>query len=674
MVNHRDQQQRSGEDPDLQEQPQPQKKRQQQHQPKHQQQPHNPSASGDQASSSTSPVAHKPTTQGQGFQPLYGVVISNFFAWGSDELDARVGDSIDIVGQSNEGWFVARIIGQKKQLGVIPRDHVEVRDRTTGIAIDVEKMLQQTGTSIPYVEQQEQQQQQSQDLDQEWGQQEQHQQHQHQPIHRNAPPKPAFMPLYGVVLHDVVAQQPDDLDARRSDTILILDQPGKNWYLARHVGQSGEPGWIPVNYVELRDMVTKHPVTIQEEQQRQREREQQQEKQIQQLRQQWAESRPCCCCYNSRDWVFPTLFGVVRYDFNAEHSLERDYRVGETILILHQLEEWYVAQPAGRLGRTGYIPVRFVEVRDMATGKPMDLELIPVPTIASTSDVEVEQKKQEQQEKEKQKGEEARLREKAEKEKAEKEKAEKEKAEKEKAEKEKAEREKAEREKAEREKVEKEKVRLQEQRLQQLQQQLQQQQVQLQQQQQQLQTQQKQQHEQFQQQLQQLQQQRQRYLQRQPSTATEGFDPWIGTVLYSQRAWGTNELTIEPSDSVLILGKANETYYVAKHLGRSEDPGLVPISYVSMRERIVPKPINPQEMLQQRYVREQQGQEPPVTAWSLGQRTYIIPSPRNADNGNNGADKTCVMITFVSLTLVVCCVPGVPESLVSVVGAIASTK
>jgi hypothetical protein len=133
-------------------------------------------------------------------------------------------------------------------------------------------------------------------------------------------------------------------------------------------------------------------------------------------------------------------------------------------------------------------------------------------------------------------------------------------------------------------------------------------------------------------------------------------------------------LTIEPPDSVLILGKANETYYVAKHLGRSEDPGLVPISYVGMKERIVSNPINPQEMLQQRCIREQQGQESRITAWSLGQRTYIeiISSPRNADYGNNGTDKACVMIAFISLVVAVCCVPGLPEYLVSIASTIAS--
>ncbi|KAH7058278.1 hypothetical protein BKA57DRAFT_418985 [Linnemannia elongata] len=68
------------------------------------------------------------------------------------------------------------------------------------------------------------------------------------------------------------------------------------------------------------------------------------------------------------------LYGIVLYDFGAERADELDCKVGDAILVIAQSnEEWYVAKPIGRLGGPGLIPVSFVEIRDMVTGKAINV-------------------------------------------------------------------------------------------------------------------------------------------------------------------------------------------------------------------------------------------------------------------------------------------------------------
>lgn len=67
------------------------------------------------------------------------------------------------------------------------------------------------------------------------------------------------------------------------------------------------------------------------------------------------------------------LYGIVQYDFVAERADELDAKRGEPIIVIAQSNhEWFVAKPIGRLGGPGLIPVAFVEIQDMTTGKPVE--------------------------------------------------------------------------------------------------------------------------------------------------------------------------------------------------------------------------------------------------------------------------------------------------------------
>jgi bud emergence protein 1 len=66
------------------------------------------------------------------------------------------------------------------------------------------------------------------------------------------------------------------------------------------------------------------------------------------------------------------IYGVVMFDFAAERADELNAKAGEAIIVIAQSNpEWFVAKPIGRLGGPGLIPVSFVELRDMASDKPL---------------------------------------------------------------------------------------------------------------------------------------------------------------------------------------------------------------------------------------------------------------------------------------------------------------
>lgn len=64
------------------------------------------------------------------------------------------------------------------------------------------------------------------------------------------------------------------------------------------------------------------------------------------------------------------LYAIVKHDFKPQRKDELDARKGEAIIIIaHSYQEWFVAKPIGRLGGPGLIPISFVQVKDLVTGK-----------------------------------------------------------------------------------------------------------------------------------------------------------------------------------------------------------------------------------------------------------------------------------------------------------------
>jgi bud emergence protein 1 len=75
-------------------------------------------------------------------QVFYAVVLHDFVAERADELDAKRGDAISVVAQSNREWFVAKPIGKLGRPGLIPVTFVEIRDPATNLPItDVDALM-----------------------------------------------------------------------------------------------------------------------------------------------------------------------------------------------------------------------------------------------------------------------------------------------------------------------------------------------------------------------------------------------------------------------------------------------------------------------------------------------------------------------------------------------------
>ena len=98
-----------------------------------------------------SPSIHPPTSATIKTQAFYAVVLHDFASERPDELDAKAGDSISVVAQSNREWFVAKSIGRLGKPGLIPVSFVEVRDPATGKPISDIGILMDNGT-LPRVE------------------------------------------------------------------------------------------------------------------------------------------------------------------------------------------------------------------------------------------------------------------------------------------------------------------------------------------------------------------------------------------------------------------------------------------------------------------------------------------------------------------------------------------
>ncbi|KAF9569424.1 hypothetical protein CPC08DRAFT_757028 [Agrocybe pediades] len=96
-----------------------------------------------QAGSAMTPPPPRPDrTSGPKTQVFYAIVLHDFTAERADELDAKRGDPITVVAQSNREWFVAKPIGRLGRPGLIPVSFVEIHDPSTGLPVpDVEGLM-----------------------------------------------------------------------------------------------------------------------------------------------------------------------------------------------------------------------------------------------------------------------------------------------------------------------------------------------------------------------------------------------------------------------------------------------------------------------------------------------------------------------------------------------------
>ena len=100
---------------------------------------------------SSSKGPSSPTSPTIKTQVFYAVVQHDFVAERPDELEAKAGDPVSVVAQSNREWFVAKPIGRLGRPGLIPVSFVEVRDPITNQPIrDVNALIDQG--ALPRVE------------------------------------------------------------------------------------------------------------------------------------------------------------------------------------------------------------------------------------------------------------------------------------------------------------------------------------------------------------------------------------------------------------------------------------------------------------------------------------------------------------------------------------------
>ncbi|KAF8846951.1 hypothetical protein BDZ45DRAFT_608153 [Acephala macrosclerotiorum] len=97
-------------------------------------------------------TARSSKTMGKGSGAMvYGIVMYDFAAERPDELDAKAGEAIIVIAQSNPEWFVAKPIGRLGGPGLIPVSFIEIRDMVSGQAVpDAQEAVQRAG--VPKVE------------------------------------------------------------------------------------------------------------------------------------------------------------------------------------------------------------------------------------------------------------------------------------------------------------------------------------------------------------------------------------------------------------------------------------------------------------------------------------------------------------------------------------------
>ncbi|KAK4224342.1 protein scd2/ral3 [Podospora fimiseda] len=103
--------------------------------------PDHDSGYGDAATTTPTPAASQRSSKsaggggGKSGAMVYGVVMYDFHAERGDELEAKAGEAIIVIAQSNPEWFVAKPIGRLGGPGLIPVSFVEIRDMASNTPV-----------------------------------------------------------------------------------------------------------------------------------------------------------------------------------------------------------------------------------------------------------------------------------------------------------------------------------------------------------------------------------------------------------------------------------------------------------------------------------------------------------------------------------------------------------
>lgn len=109
------------------------------------------SASSVTPTQTASQRSSKMSAAGKNGAMVYGIVMYDFQAERADELEAKAGEAIIVIAQSNPEWFVAKPIGRLGGPGLIPVSFIEIRDMATNTPVpDPQGAIRRAG--IPRVE------------------------------------------------------------------------------------------------------------------------------------------------------------------------------------------------------------------------------------------------------------------------------------------------------------------------------------------------------------------------------------------------------------------------------------------------------------------------------------------------------------------------------------------
>ncbi|CAK7222944.1 bud emergence protein 1 [Sporothrix bragantina] len=96
-------------------------------------------------------AGNRESALGKNSPMVYGIVMYDFQAERADELEAKAGEAIIVIAQSNPEWFVAKPIGRLGGPGLIPVSFVEIRDMASNTPVpNPQEAVRRAG--IPKVE------------------------------------------------------------------------------------------------------------------------------------------------------------------------------------------------------------------------------------------------------------------------------------------------------------------------------------------------------------------------------------------------------------------------------------------------------------------------------------------------------------------------------------------